>query len=160
MKNTATIPCHMLSAPPRLGDGLFPLWLQMGREYAIRIRKWHLPFNVSVTLLNLHVSPGTSEPAAIAAVSCLPRQTMTSILDALEKRHLAVRTPHPNDRRRKIVQLTAEGRMLAEALVRDLVKFESSAIQAVGQPLRPHLHPLLLSYTQALEKENSQETTP
>ena len=49
----------------------------------------------------------------MATANYFPRQTVTFILDTLEKNGLAVRKPHPNDRRRKRVQLTPKGKQLA-----------------------------------------------
>ncbi len=137
-------------------DGsMLPLWLRMEREYNTRILKWDLPFNVSITLLKLHMRPEISEPAALAEANCLPRQTMTFILDALEKKKLARRTPHPKDRRRKLIHLTAKGRKLAAAIYQDLVAFESHALQALGKKQLLTLHRLIARYNDTLAAENS-----
>jgi DNA-binding MarR family transcriptional regulator len=41
---------------------------------------------------------------------------VTSLIDALEDRHLAVRQPHPSDRRVKVIALTAQGQRVAQRL--------------------------------------------
>ncbi|MEY2463907.1 MAG: hypothetical protein QOH64_2045, partial [Acidimicrobiaceae bacterium] len=40
------------------------------------------------------------------------RGTVTGVLDSLEERGLVVRTPHPDDRRMLLIELTAKGRRL------------------------------------------------
>ena len=136
-------------------ESLLPLWLRMEREYTLRLRKWNLPVNVTVTLLRLHLHPDISEPAALAEFNCLPRQTMTFILDGLEDRKLAMRTPHLNDRRRKIIQLSPNGHKLAEAICQDLAEFEATALRALGTKERPALRQMIARYTDTLAAENA-----
>jgi DNA-binding MarR family transcriptional regulator len=47
------------------------------------------------------------------------RGTVTGVLDSLEERGLVVRTPHPDDRRMLLIELTAKGRRLLEDLLPD-----------------------------------------
>ncbi|MEY2457056.1 MAG: hypothetical protein QOK06_2150 [Acidimicrobiaceae bacterium] len=47
------------------------------------------------------------------------RGTVTGVLDSLEERGLVVRTPHPDDRRMLLIELTAMGRRLLEDLLPD-----------------------------------------
>ena len=147
--------------PARLpADSMLPLWLRMEREYSLRLQKWGMPINVSATLLKLHLHPGICEPAALAEASCLPRQTMTFVLDALENRELAFRSPHPNDRRRKIVQLSPKGRRLAITIYRELTALESAAMRSIGDTAAPMLQHLVARFTDALAAENAKFPKP
>ena len=141
-------------ARPQPAQSLLPLWLRMGREYNCRLQQWQLPINFTIPLLKLHLHADVSEPAALAEASSLPRQTITFVLDALEKRELAYRTPHPNDRRRKIIQLSPKGRKLATALYKELLAFEAAALQSLGETAAPMLHQLVARFTDALAAEN------
>ena len=93
--------CHPHEQVP--ATSMLPLWRRVHQELMIRGQKWGLPTNVAMVLVHLHLHPEDSEPAAVAAANYFPRQTITFILDQLEREGLAVRKPHPNDRRRKLV---------------------------------------------------------
>ena len=82
---------------------------------------------------------------------------MTFILDALEKKHLAIRKPHPIDRRRKVVHLTPKGKILANAMLKSLLQFETKALQAIEGTDLNALQALLNRYANALTHQNEQE---
>jgi len=129
---------------------MLPLWRRIHQELMLRTQKWSLPSNVAMVLVHLHLHPEDSEPAAMAAANYFPRQTITFILDALEKQGLAVRQPHPNDRRRKLVQLTPKGRKRAEAMFQDMIAFESAALRSIEDVDLPRLRAFLARYADAL----------
>jgi DNA-binding MarR family transcriptional regulator len=54
----------------------------------------------------------------LASVIGCDNSYVTSLVDGLEKRGLAVREPHPTDRRIKVIVLTGEGRAVAERVQR------------------------------------------
>jgi MarR family transcriptional regulator, transcriptional regulator for hemolysin len=136
---------------------MLPLWRRVHQELMIRGQKWELPTNVSMVLVHLHLHPEDSEPAAMAAANYFPRQTITFILDALERGGLAVRRPHPNDRRRKLVVLTPKGRQKAEGMVRDMVRFESAALRTIKDVDLPRLQSFLTRYADALAAQNDRD---
>lgn len=68
-------------------------------------------FNV---LMILEGSPEPLCPAEIGARLLVTRGTVTGLLDSLEKRGLIRRTPHPDDRRMLLIQLTRAARPLLE----------------------------------------------
>jgi len=57
---------------------------------------------------------GPIAPSKLASAISLSHPTVTGILDRLERRNLVTRTRLPDDRRRVEVDLTEEGRKLAE----------------------------------------------
>ena len=143
--------------PPPAGvpaTSMLPLWRRIHQELMFRAQKWNLPSNVAMVLVHLHLHPEDSEPATMAAANDFPRQTVTFILDALEKQGLAVRQPHPNDRRRKLVVLTPMGRKKAEEMVQDMVRFESAALRNIEDVDLPRLQSFLTRYADALAAQN------
>jgi MarR family transcriptional regulator, transcriptional regulator for hemolysin len=145
------------NGPPPAGvpaTSLLPLWRRIHQELMIRFQKWDLPSNVAMVLVYLHLHPEDSEPAAISAANHFPRQTITFILDALEKLGLAVRRPHPNDRRRKLVQLTPKGSRKAESMFQDMIAFESAALHTIEDVDLPRLRSFLARYADALAARN------
>jgi DNA-binding MarR family transcriptional regulator len=57
---------------------------------------------------------GSIAPSALASTISLSHPTVTGILDRLEKRELCVRIRQTDDRRRVLIELTEEGKRLAE----------------------------------------------
>ena len=147
--------CHPYEEVP--ATSMLPLWRRVHQELMIRGQKWKLPINVSMVLVHLHLHPEDSEPAAIAAANYFPRQTITFILDVLEREGLAVRQPHPNDRRRKLVALTPQGKKRAEEMVKDMVRFESAALRTIEDVDLPRLQSFLTRYADALAAQNDRD---
>ena len=68
----------------------------------------------------LAVIEGAHEPApshVIADRLLVSTASMTSLLDTLERRGLAVRLPHPTDRRKILVDVTDEGRRIVDDML-------------------------------------------
>ena len=144
--------CHPHEQVP--ATSMLPLWRRVHQELMIRGQKWKLPTNVAMVLVHLHLHPEDSEPAAMADANYFPRQTITFILDSLEKQGLAGRQPHPKDRRRKLVALTPKGKKMAEEMVKDMVRFESAALQHIEDVDLPRLQSFLARYADALAAQN------
>lgn len=69
--------------------------------------------SLSVVLLAAYFRGDEAEPALIADDTLIPRQTITSILDKLEKLNFLTRVNHASDRRRKNLVLTEAGQKKA-----------------------------------------------
>lgn len=74
-----------------------------------------LPFSRARALRRLTAGPLTH--SALAEALMVDRPAATVAIDDLCARGLTERRPHPSDRRRKLVSLTAEGRRVAELVV-------------------------------------------
>jgi DNA-binding MarR family transcriptional regulator len=133
---------------------ILPLWRRIHQEFMIRSQLYQLPANVCMVLMHLHLHPEDSEPAAMAAANHFPRQTVTFLLDTLERKGLAIRKPHPNDRRRKRVQLTPKGQRLADTMFQDVVRFESTALRKIEDVDIHRLQSFLTRYADALAAQN------
>jgi len=122
---------------------MLPLWRRIHEELMIRSQQWNLPTN-----------------AAMAAANYFPRQTITFLLDLLERKGLAVRKPHPDDRRRKRVALTPKGRQKAEAMIQDMIRFESDALARIEGVDLSRLQDFLTRYADALAAQNDRDANP
>ena len=150
--------CHPPDQVP--ATSMLPLWRRVHQELMIRGQKWDIPANAAMVLVHLHLHPEDSEPAAVAAANYFPRQTITFILDLLEREGLAVRQPHPVDRRRKLVQLTRKGKQLAETMFQDVVSFESAALRTIEDVDMDRLRNFLTRYADALAAQNDRDLQP
>ena len=87
-------------------------------------------------------NPGITQHAIGEGAGVDP-STMVATIDLLEERGLAERRPHPGDRRKRAIYLTAEG----EQVLRDGRKVATAAAREVFGPLstdeRKQLHALL-----------------
>lgn len=145
------------SPGPLPATSILPLWRRIHQEFMFRSQLYRLPANVCMVLMHLQLHPEDSEPAAMAAANYFPRQTVTFILDALEKKGLAVRQPHPQDRRRKRVRLTSKGRQLADRMFREIVRFESAALEKIEDVDIHRLQSFLTRYADALAAQNDHD---
>ena len=131
---------------------------RIGREYALRFRKWPLSLPLITSLMEVfHFDEAglPVEPARLADALCIPRQTMTSFLDALEQRGLLSRTPHPTDRRRKRIVLSPRGRKLALAIRDDALRFENAALAIFPTEELPAIREKVSRYIDALAAQNA-----
>ncbi len=158
MKNT-TFPNRPAAAqhPAQVpADSMLPQLGRIFQEMTYRSQQlWGLPPNVCMVLGHLQMHPDVCEPAAIAEAKRLPRQTMTFVLDTLEKRGLATRNPHPHDRRRKIVQLTPRGKRQASNTIQDFLQLEKAALAAIGQNNLETVRNLLNSFVESISNQNA-----
>lgn len=141
----------------RLAQTLLPLWRRIGMEFTRRGGRFGLPSNAAFTLLHLHVHPEDAEPSVLANSICLPRQTMTFVLDHLESEGMLRRMPHPSDRRRRILHVTPRGRTLAERMLKDIVQFESEGLRAIPARDLPLIQEHLGRYADALSRKNHRD---
>jgi len=118
------------SIPP---DSLLKTWRTIDQAVVQHLSRKGMPFSIAASLVHLYIHPELTEPAQLADALFIPRQSMTFTLDALERDALATRQPHPNDRRKKIIVLTAKGRKQAKTILDDLLHFEAQAFAAFTQ---------------------------
>lgn len=141
-------------ANPSFDNSLLPFLQQIVHAYAWRISHWDLSLEKAAALIHIHNRPGESGPAQVAEACCVPRQTMTSLLDSIERDGLAHRTPHPTDRRKKLMAITPKGTRLARAVLRDMLDCEKAALNVIEPELMPKIRVLLEKYTAELTKVN------
>ncbi len=74
------------------------------------------------------------EPTVIAERLMVTTGSMTSLLDNLEKRGLVRRLPHPDDRRKLLIDITADARAIVDELLPSLHARERDVIGAALTP--------------------------
>ncbi len=141
-------------AEAALADSMLPFWRCIYQAFMGRSRRWNLPSNAVIVLLRLQVHPDDGEPARLAKVTLFPRQTMTLVLDTLEARGLAARSPHPRDRRRVCIALTSKGHALTERMLQDLLAFEAVALDSIPAGSRRLFQRLVRAYADGLTRQD------
>ncbi len=121
---------------------MLPVWRTIYSAMVGHLNQSGLPFSVAGATIHLYVHPEDAEPARLADAIYIPRQSMTFTLDALERQGLATRTPHPEDRRKKIIVLSSKGQALAKTLLDKLLLFETQAFNNFSEKERTQLKTL------------------
>lgn len=91
--------------------------LEADKRHEQLFAPYGVTFPVYRTLAYLMLHTEGAAPSEIADDLMILRQSMTGILDGLEKKELLQRTADPKDRRRLRVQLLPPGQELAAALI-------------------------------------------
>lgn len=101
------------------------------------------------------------EPSVIAARLIITTGSMTSVLDTLEKRGLIRRLPHPDDRRKLLVDITDEASSILDALLPSLHLREAEVIgSALSTAEQQELLGLLRKVQRAARAESAAEPRP
>ena len=87
------------------------------KRHELLFAPYDVSFPVFRVLSYLLLNPGSATPSQIADDLLILRQSMTNILDGLEKRALVCREIDPEDRRRIRVKLLPAGEKLAVELL-------------------------------------------
>lgn len=99
-----------------LGGG--SLLNQVGRELTTAVERQLAPLGLTAqqAAVVLHASAGPATPRRLAELVGTDTAGMTRLLDRLTDKGLVRRTPHPEDRRSLLVELTDSGRALVPSL--------------------------------------------
>ena len=123
-------------------------WVRVIHAIFLRLKTPMTPIKV---LLYLKLFQNDVEPSVIADFICVPRQTMTSILDGMEKDGLIVRQEHPSDRRRKLVRFARKGNALAERPLKEFRRHEAQAMAALTPGELSSMLASMRKFSEALE---------
>jgi DNA-binding MarR family transcriptional regulator len=136
---------------PRLGHLLKQAYLQFTGFTTAALEPLGITAMEWAALLRFDEEPSLSQ-AGLARLLGIDRTTMVALVDQLEGKGLVTRRPHREDRRKNVVELTAEGRDLkkrAAALVDGCERqFLSALTKSDAQQLKAALHMVIEFNTQ------------
>ncbi len=136
----------MSSAPPPLANRLGYL-LKHAQERLSELTGAALePYGLTGRELAVLLVLTDGEPASqqqAAGRLGIDRTTMVAMIDALEAKQLVERAPHPADRRRNVVALTAHGRDTVKSATRASDEAEREFLKPLGQAAGPQLKAVL-----------------
>jgi DNA-binding MarR family transcriptional regulator len=122
------------SAPVRLRLGY--LLKHAHLEYATRSAAALAPYRIDGRELAVLASLSTQHLLSqqeLAHRLGIDRTTMVALVDGLERKRLVQRTPHPDDRRKNTVELTAAGRQTLAAAGRAADEAEERFLGPLGE---------------------------
>jgi DNA-binding MarR family transcriptional regulator len=113
----------------------------------------HLGVGLSETVAMSHLSiAGSLSPREVADRVGLTPSTVTSLLDRLDHAGLAVRAPHPTDRRKSVVTITEHGR---DMLVR-VQHWMRAALSELSPDRLPDTVAALIDLSKALDTQSAE----
>ena len=99
------------------------------------------------------------EPSVIAERLIITTGSMTSMLNTLERRGLIRRTPHPEDRRKLLIAITAKGAAIVDELVPSLHQRERTIIgDALTETEQRQLRTLLAKVQASVDRHADDPT--
>lgn len=138
-------------------------WGEVHREWSLIVhrlahvfheifRSWEMPKTPMEVLMYLKLFHNNVEPSVMADFMCIPRQTMTSILDGMDKDGYIERNPHPSDRRKKLVRLSRRGAGLAERILKEIRHYELLAMNQLSEQELVSMLKSLRKFSDAMEQ--------
>lgn len=112
------------------------------RRFVEALATQDLTLSAYSVLMVLGAVAGSAQRQLAAAVGIDPRN-LVPILDDLQSRGFLIRDPHPRDRRRHSVRLSAAGRAKLSRLGEVGARAESELLQPLSATQRRQLHRLL-----------------
>lgn len=103
--------------------------LQMNFWFDEMMKHYEVNYSIYRVLRILRKNPDGVEPSVVANRLTILRQTVTNMVDDLEKKGLVTRVPHPNDRRRIYIMLTESGARLAQKLIEEMTSLEEDVLK-------------------------------
>jgi DNA-binding MarR family transcriptional regulator len=128
----------------------FSAWKQTDTAYSKLARSRNLSLNMVWAFECLAEHPEGVEPAVLADETKLLRQSMTVVLNDLEKQGLVIREFHPTDRRKKMIKLTYEGQKVCKEILDTIAQCELEALSELGEEDQHQLFLLNTRFCQGL----------
>jgi DNA-binding MarR family transcriptional regulator len=137
-------PVEVAKAARRLDMALAEMHLEVSREM-------NMTGGELLALEHLGME-GPLGPTEMAARLHMRTGAVTALLDRLEAQGRIARRPHPSDRRKIIVQITAHGRDEAMARLHPMVDEVIAMVQRLPADERPVIHGFLDDLTALVER--------
>ena len=128
----------------------FSAWKQTDAAYSKLAHSRNLSLNMVWAFECLSEHPEGVEPAVLAEQTNLLRQTMTVVLNDLEKQQLVTREFHPTDRRRKVIRLTPKGELVCREILDAIAQAELEALSELRGEDQEQLFKLTTGFCRAL----------
>ena len=127
-------------------------WFRINNAYNIWAQKRGVNYNTLFVLYEVYNNSINCTQRSICENLVLPKQTVSTILDRLEKEEYVYREINERDRRNKIVILTIKGEKFASELLAELEKAEVEAYNNLSKEERYAVTKGLYVFAKAIEK--------
>ncbi|MBP5640251.1 MAG: MarR family transcriptional regulator [Victivallales bacterium] len=131
-------------------DSCFSAWKQTDTAYSKFAHSRNISLNMIWAFECLSKHPEGMEPAVLADETHLLRQTITVVLNDLEKQELVTREFHPTDRRKKVIRLTQKGERICHEILDAIAQSELEALSELCEEEQRLLYLLTTKFCRAL----------
>lgn len=125
---------------------------QLVKKENIVFTKWCKKYNLlymdAHMLLSIDESHGVSEPTKLSEELLIPKQSITSMLDKLEKKGYIKRSHSADDRRKVNISLTDEGIKIVKKVRQAVINAEQEILKEIKQE---RLDEMLKTYEKIIE---------
>lgn len=125
---------------------------QLVKKENIVFTKWCKKYNLlymdTHMLLSIDESNGVSEPTKLSEELLIPKQSITSMLDKLEKKGYIKRTHSADDRRKVNISLTDDGAKIVKKVRQAINEAEQEILKEIS---KEKLDELLKTYEKIIE---------
>jgi len=128
----------------------FSAWKQADTAYSKFAHSRNISLNMIWVFECLSEHPEGMEPAVLADETHLLRQTMTVVLNDMERQELATREFHPTDRRKKVIRLTPKGEQFCHEILDTIAQSELEALSELCEEDQRLLFKLTTQFCRAL----------
>lgn len=104
---------------------------QERRIYAKWCQKRGISYIKMQLLYYISNAENGAKPSELADTMLIPRQTMTGLLDQLEKKKLISRQRYLKDRRKLHIVLEEEGQAMLDTVLSELLKYEMAVMHSI-----------------------------
>lgn len=139
-----------LSTQQKWLKACFAAWKQTDTAYSKLAHSRGLSLNMVWAFECLSEHPEGVEPAVLADETKLLRQSMTVVLNDLEKQELVTREFHPTDRRKKVIRLTPKGERVCREILDAIAQSELEALSELCEEDQRLLFKLTTRFCRAL----------
>ena len=140
-------------------DGLFEAWRSCDNAYMKLIRQWGISLNTVWALDYIAKHPDGVEPTVLADDTNMLRQTITVVLNDLEKRGFLRREFHATDHRKKIIRLTDEGVAFSRKVLDTISGTEQDAADTLSAEEQAQLILLSRRFCSSFAQKVNEATT-
>jgi len=119
-----------------------------------------LSASATTVLAIIDGSPEPITPSIIAERAIITSASATSVLDTLERRGLVVRRPHPDDRRKLVIELTGKGRQVVDKVLPGVHRLETRVMSVLSPAERTQFLRLLAKIQSGLALVAAEEAEP
>ncbi|PCG20088.1 MarR family transcriptional regulator [Brachyspira sp. G79] len=120
---------------------MYNFWYTSNRFYYLWAKQYGITDSTLFTLLIIYNSKECSQTSITEKLS-LPKQTICSILDNLEKKGYIKKKINAEDKRNKIITLTKKGITFAEPILKDLEKMDIKMLKCLSaEEIKTYIEP-------------------
>lgn len=135
----------------KISDNLLINHRELSEKYSEYAKSIGLTFSGFI-VLGILWREGKTTQSHIMKLSCLPKQTVNTIIKSYKEQSIIVQSEDNNkDKRNKYITFTAEGKKYADKIMKKVKEAEINALDKIGEEKAQLLFEILTEYKKNLQ---------